>query len=197
MLSFQKCLSLLLDSRRDAGKLVTRQRVNRLSFRIVEFSNPEDAKRAKEELADKQVLGRPVFIREVRSFRLCRHAVTYLQDREETARFGAPPIPGKIGMATGEARNFLGPHAAMANNRNLFVGNVSRISSDQELTSQVPVQASWQDLKDLMRQAGEVIRADIGMTPDGQPKGNGTVVFVNPQDAKAAIGKLFRPARIS
>lgn len=41
-----------------------------------------------------------------------------------------------------------------------------------------------------MRQAGEVIRADIGMTPDGQPKGNGTVVFVNPQDAKAAIGKL-------
>jgi RNA recognition motif-containing protein len=41
-----------------------------------------------------------------------------------------------------------------------------------------------------MRQAGEVIRADIGMTPDGQPKGNGTVVFINPQDAKAAIGML-------
>jgi hypothetical protein len=56
--------------------------------------------------------------------------------------------------------------------------------------SQVPLQASWQDLKDLMRQAGEVIRADIGMTPDGQPKGNGTVVFINPQDAKAAIGML-------
>lgn len=52
------------------------------------------------------------------------------------------------------------------------------------------MQASWQDLKDLMRQAGEVIRTDVAMYPDGSPKGNGTVVFINPQDAKAAIGKL-------
>lgn len=55
---------------------------------------------------------------------------------------------------------------------------------------QLPLQASWQDLKDLMRQSGEVIRADVGMFPDGRPKGNGTVVFVNPEDAKAAIGEL-------
>lgn len=41
-----------------------------------------------------------------------------------------------------------------------------------------------------MRQAGEVIRADIGMTMDGQPKGNGTVVFVNPEDARSAIREL-------
>ena len=41
-----------------------------------------------------------------------------------------------------------------------------------------------------MRQAGEVIRADVGIMPDGRPKGNGTVVFVNPEDARAAIGKL-------
>jgi RNA recognition motif-containing protein len=33
--------------------------------RIVEFSNPEDAKRTKEELADKAFMGRAVFIREV------------------------------------------------------------------------------------------------------------------------------------
>lgn len=58
---------------------------------------------------------------------------------------------------------------------------------------QLPMQASWQDLKDLMRQAGEVIRSDVGVYPDGSPKGNGTVVFVNPQDAKAAIGKLNQP----
>lgn len=47
------------------------------------------------------------------------------QDREENARFGAPPIPGKIGMATGEARNFLGPNGGNPANRNLFIGNVS------------------------------------------------------------------------
>lgn len=37
-----------------------------MEYRIVEFANAEDAKRAKEDLADKQLLGRPVFIREVR-----------------------------------------------------------------------------------------------------------------------------------
>jgi hypothetical protein len=40
-----------------------------------------------------------------------------------------------------------------------------------------------------MRQAGEVIRTDVAMHPDGNPKGNGTVVFINPQDALAAIGE--------
>lgn len=53
----------------------------------------------------------------------------------------------------------------------------------------MPLTASWQDLKDLMRQAGEVVRADVGMTADGRPKGNGTVVFTDPESAKAAIGE--------
>jgi hypothetical protein len=43
-----------------------------------------------------------------------------------------------------------------------------------------------------MRQAGEVIRTDVGMHPDGTPKGSGTVVFINPADARAAIGELPR-----
>ena len=39
-----------------------------------------------------------------------------------------------------------------------------------------------------MRQAGDVIRTDIGMHMDGRPKGNGTVVFVEPEGARNAIG---------
>ncbi|RXK37997.1 RNP domain-containing protein [Tremella mesenterica] len=130
---------------------------------IVEFSNPEDTKKAKEELSEKPLFGRNVHIRE---------------DREENARFGMAPIPGKVGVATGESRNFLGAHGPRFNpaNRNIFVGNL-------------PLQASWQDLKDLMRQAGEVIRADIGVHPDGNPKGNGTVVYLTPEAARAAIRK--------
>jgi RNA recognition motif-containing protein len=92
-----------------------------------------------------------------------------MQDREENARFGAPAIPGKIGIATGEARNFGAPA-----NRHIYIGNL-------------PALASWQDLKDLMRQAGEVIRADVGTTPDGRPKGNGTVVFADAEGARGAI----------
>lgn len=48
-----------------------------------------------------------------------------------------------------------------------------------------------------MRQAGEVIRADIGMLMDGRPKGNGTVVFVTPEDARNAIGKYSLSKRPS
>lgn len=125
---------------------------------IVEFETEDQAKQAKAELSDKPFMGRSVFIRE---------------DREETARFGAAPIPGKIGLALGEARTFLGQNGNPTS-RNIYVSNL-------------PLQASWQDLKDLMRQAGEVIRTDIGMTFDGRPKGSGTVVFVDPQGAKSAI----------
>ncbi|KAL7425248.1 g-strand binding protein [Cryptotrichosporon argae] len=141
---------------------------------IVEFESADQAQQAKAELADKHLLGRSVFIRE---------------DREETARFGAPPVAGKIGQTMGAgfgpgfrggfrggfAGGFGGGFAHQAiPNRNVFVGNV-------------PMQASWQDLKDLMRQAGEVIRADVGMTPDGRPKGNGTVVFLDANSARNAI----------
>lgn len=34
--------------------------------RVVEFSKPEEAQRAIRELSDQQLLGRPIFIREVR-----------------------------------------------------------------------------------------------------------------------------------
>lgn len=55
-------------------------------------------------------------------------------------------------------------------------------------TLQLPYQANWQDLKDLFRPAGAIIRADIQMAPDGRPKGSGTVVYETSEDAQNAIG---------
>lgn len=100
-------------------------------YSIVEFATSEDAQRAKTDLADKAFMGRSVFIREVSQpcFGLYGTQLTLTQDREESARFGAAPIPGKIGMAMGESRNFLGAQGGLGaspSNRNLFVGNVSR-----------------------------------------------------------------------
>src|SRR5882762_8665517 len=58
---------------------------------------------------------------------------------------------------------------------------------------QLPYQAGWQDLKDLFRAAGNIIRADINIGADGRPKGSGTVVFETPKDAQQAIcASLFR-----
>jgi hypothetical protein len=47
------------------------------------------------------------------------------QDREEAARFGAPPAVGRGGMGGGG----FGGGMAPGMNRNLFVGNVSNTTS--------------------------------------------------------------------
>ena len=53
--------------------------------------------------------------------------------------------------------------------------------------SQLNWEVGWQDLKDLFRQAGDIIRADIHYGTDGNPKGTGMVVFANAADAVNAI----------
>ncbi|KAK4691710.1 hypothetical protein P7C70_g9286, partial [Phenoliferia sp. Uapishka_3] len=59
-------------------------------------------------------------------------------------------------------------------NRHLFVGNL-------------PFNCQWQELKDLMRSAGSVLRADIAQGPDGRSRGFGSVLFSTPQDADRAV----------
>lgn len=47
----------------------------------------------------------------------------------------------------------------------------------------------WQDLKDLFRAAGNVLRADINIDhTTGQSKGTGVVVMESKTEAEAAIG---------
>ncbi|TFK48928.1 RNA-binding domain-containing protein [Heliocybe sulcata] len=135
---------------------------------IVEFASQEDSQRSIRELSEVPLLGRPVFIRE---------------DRETESRFGATPVPGKIGMAmAGQGLNAAPPprpphhnHFGHENPGNqLYVGNL-------------PYQAGWQDLKDLFRSAGNIVRADINIGADGRPKGSGTVIFETAKDAGNAI----------
>ena len=54
---------------------------------------------------------------------------------------------------------------------------------------QLPYQAGWQDLKDLFRSAGNIVRADINIGADGRPKGSGTVIFETSKDAQQAISE--------
>lgn len=58
---------------------------------------------------------------------------------------------------------------------------------DASHTQQLPYQAGWQDIKDLFRHAGAVVRADINVGIDGRAKGSGTVVFDTAKDAQNAI----------
>jgi RNA recognition motif-containing protein len=56
--------------------------------------------------------------------------------------------------------------------------------------TQLPFHCQWQDLKDLFRQAGTIIRADVALGPDGRSRGFGTVVFATDLDAERAV-KIF------
>ncbi|KAF8957855.1 hypothetical protein BDZ97DRAFT_1844401 [Flammula alnicola] len=136
---------------------------------IVEFASSEDSQRAIRELSEQPLLGRPVFIRE---------------DRENEARFGATPVPGKIGMAmAGQGLNAAPPPRPPSHN---YFGTQNN-PGNQLYVGNLPYQAGWQDLKDLFRTAGNIIRADINIGADGRPKGSGTVVFETPKDAQQAI----------
>ena len=54
----------------------------------------------------------------------------------------------------------------------------------------LPYKLAWQELKDLCRPAGNVVRADVMTNPDGSSKGYGIVQFASPGDAAAAIQML-------
>ncbi|PCH35081.1 hypothetical protein WOLCODRAFT_79739 [Wolfiporia cocos MD-104 SS10] len=57
----------------------------------------------------------------------------------------------------------------------LFVGNL-------------PYRVRWQDLKDLFRRAGAVLRADVALGPDGRSRGHGTVLMARAEEGERAVG---------
>lgn len=143
---------------------------------IVEFGSYDDAQRAIRDLSEVPLLGRPVFIRE---------------DREGEARFGATPVPGKIGAAMA-GQGYTTQPPPRPPSHNVYGGGGSGGSGggnpgNQLYVGNLPYQAGWQDLKDLFRQAGSVVRADINIGLDGRAKGSGTVVFESVKDADNAI----------
>jgi len=72
----------------------------------------------------------------------------------------------------------------------LFVGNVRLlffVSVFCSYTVQLPYRVRWQDLKDLFRKAGTVLRADVSLGPDNRSRGYGTVLLATAEDAGRAI----------
>ncbi|GKY96144.1 eukaryotic translation initiation factor 4H [Mayamaea pseudoterrestris] len=96
------------------------------------------------------------------------------EDRED--RVGHTPAPHRIGSArpaSGSRRFSSGDQS-----HRVYVGNLS-------------YEVAWQDLKDHMKQAGDVVHAEV-MTDShtGRSKGCGIVEFRSKQDADAAIETL-------
>jgi len=68
-------------------------------------------------------------------------------------------------------------HKGDAQSRRVYVGNI-------------PWDVAWQDLKDHMRQAGEVLYAEVLKNPDGRSKGCGIVEYSQSSEAQEAISIL-------
>lgn len=60
----------------------------------------------------------------------------------------------------------------------------------QLLVSNLPYRVRWQDLKDLFRKAGTVLRADVSLSADNRSRGYGTVLMATEQDAIKAADLL-------
>ncbi|KAF8972387.1 hypothetical protein BGZ46_010128 [Entomortierella lignicola] len=80
-----------------------------------------------------------------------------------------------------------GPHHGGPFFRNPPPVNHGFIAGRQVFVGNLPFQCQWQDLKDLFRKAGDIIRADVALGFDGRSRGFGSVLFANQEDATTAI----------
>lgn len=64
------------------------------------------------------------------------------------------------------------------------------MTSTRVYVGNLPWLVSWQDLKDHMRQAGEVTRSDVFLDESGRSKGCGVVEYSTPEAAQRAIETL-------
>ncbi|KAI8066510.1 hypothetical protein BC940DRAFT_62940 [Gongronella butleri] len=133
------------------------------------FSSVEDAQRAIDKFHNYRWHGRILEIREDRS---------YVERNASDAIAGDQPQHDSEQSQDREndsVQSLLSPDQGVSHlGRQLFIGNL-------------PFGAQWQDIKDLFRPAGRIIRADVAQDYDGRSRGFGTVLFASPDDADKAI----------
>ncbi|KAK6346024.1 hypothetical protein TWF730_010358 [Orbilia blumenaviensis] len=152
---------------------------------IVEYATRDQAQNAVNTLSNQNLMGRLVYVRE---------------DREAEPRFTGPPGAARTGGpggggGGGYSGGYGGGSGGGGYNSNNSMGASSGgaggagggAGGRQIFVANLPFNAGWQDLKDMFRQAGSVVRADVHVGHDGRPKGSGIVAFETPEDARNAI----------
>jgi len=135
---------------------------------LVSFGSARDASNAITSLHDSHLNGRPIFVREDREAGKGAPAAAPTVQYAQRMPGRAPPARNVAPAVTA---------GAVGAGCKVHVGNLAW-------------ETSWQDLKDLMKGAGAVLRADIAQGPDGRSKGHGTVSFGSTKEAAKAI-QLF------
>jgi RNA recognition motif-containing protein len=124
---------------------------------IVEFATADGAQQAVLTMNDTELNGRQIFVRE---------------DREDRNSGGGGFSSRNSTGSTGGGHRF--SSGEQGQGRRVYIGNLSW-------------DVAWQDLKDHMRQAGDVVHAEVICEQNGRSKGCGIVEFATDEDAKEAI----------
>lgn len=149
-------------------------------YGLVLFHNEQDAKKAIEKFNGYELRGRTI---EVREF-LTEGKPEKDEKDEKYSNDLSNKDEIKSSIPKSRSRS-VSPERIINNESNgnvpptahLYVGNL-------------PFSMQWQDLKDIFRVAGEVVRSDISVDNYGKSKGFGQVVMSSTEDAKNAIELL-------
>lgn len=158
---------------------------------IVEYKSPEEAQAAIDQLNDTKLGERLIFVREDRESARTKGSGKgsfkggYGKGKGGGKGYGYDDGYGKGGYGKGGyGKGGYGKGAGAPlrvgprdKGRLVYVGNL-------------PFRAAWQDIKDLFKEHGEVIRVDVAQDVDGRSKGYATVLFEKEDEAQTAIEAL-------
>ncbi|ETW08381.1 hypothetical protein H310_00975 [Aphanomyces invadans] len=136
---------------------------------LVTYRTVEMAREAIRTLTDTELMGRKIFVRE---------------DREEGA-MGLPPFASSSFSGVGGGY----PHSQGGGPPPYSGGGLAGpVTTSRVYVSNLSWSVKWQELKDFMKQAGNVLHADVLEDPStGRSKGCGLVEFDCPEAAERAI----------
>lgn len=138
---------------------------------IVEYSTVKGAKNAIATLYDRDIDGRPIFVREDKEpHRNDKVGGGGGGGNGRGIRFDEPVFSPNSNMAM-KIRNNAKPNTCV------YVGNL-------------PWSAEWQEVKDICAKFGKVERADVEQEDGGRSKGYAIVVFANAGGARKCVNEL-------
>lgn len=141
----------------------------------VEFSNKDDVRKAITKYDHHEYRGREIFVRQ--DYPPPGDKKKENNQGRNTERFSRNSAyderSDRFAKRTQPTRERFQP-ATPKPGTEIFVGNL-------------PFSINWQALKDLMRKAGEVVRADVRTDNWGKSRGFGTVVFSTEEEATRAV----------
>ncbi|KAF9914904.1 hypothetical protein BX616_007344, partial [Lobosporangium transversale] len=108
--------------------------------------------------------------------------VIHVQEARPGLEHGLHSLEGSQIRGTGSGPNYGGPFF-----RSPLPMNPNFVHGRQVFVGNLPFTCQWQDLKDLFRKAGDIIRADVTLGYDGRSRGFGSVLFATPEGARNAI----------